>query len=66
MSTDQVSSFSVVSVVEDVLQQQAVRSSDFKFASRKAEEACTYPLSLLLLFLFSSYLCSLCHEFKFL
>lgn len=39
MSTDQVLPFSVVSVVEDVLQQQAVRSSDFKFASRKAEEA---------------------------
>ncbi|CAI8615388.1 unnamed protein product [Vicia faba] len=42
MSTEHVLPFSVVSVVEDVLQQQQQprpRSSDFKFASRKAEEA---------------------------
>jgi len=56
MSTDQVLPFSVVSVVEDVLQQQTLRSSDFKFASRKAEEACIYPFSLLLLFSFKIFI----------
>ncbi|XP_058738499.1 kinesin-like protein KIN-14G isoform X2 [Vicia villosa] len=42
MSTEHVLPFSVVSVVEDVLQQGASKcqpNSDFKFASRKAEEA---------------------------
>ena len=39
MSTDQGLQFSVVSVVEDVIQQHGSRLSDVKFASRKAEEA---------------------------
>ncbi|WJX80051.1 hypothetical protein P8452_63097 [Trifolium repens] len=47
MSNDQVLSFSVVSVVEDVIiqqqqqqqQQQGARSGDYKFVSRKTEEA---------------------------
>jgi hypothetical protein len=47
MSNDQVLSFSVVSVVEDVIiqqqQQQGARSGDYKFVSRKTEEACIYP-----------------------
>jgi len=38
-------SFSVVSVIEDVLQTHGSRLSDIHLASRKAEEACTYPLS---------------------
>jgi hypothetical protein len=54
MSNDQVLSFSVVSVVEDVIiqqqqqqqQQQGARSSDYKFVSRKTEEACIYPFPL--------------------
>lgn len=43
MSTEPVLPFSVVSVVEDILQQQNTRTSDFKFASRRAEETCIYP-----------------------
>jgi hypothetical protein len=52
MSNDQVLSFSVVSVVEDVIiqqqqqQQQGARSGDYKFVSRKTEEACIYPFPL--------------------
>lgn len=47
MSTEQYLPFSVVSVVEDVIQQQqqqqqGVRLSEVKFASRKAEETCMY------------------------
>jgi len=38
--------FSVVSVVEDVLQTHGSCLSDIHLASRMAEEACTYPLSL--------------------
>jgi hypothetical protein len=51
MSNDQVLSFSVVSVVEDVIiqqqqqQQQGARSSDYRFVSRKIEEACIYELN---------------------
>jgi len=45
--------FSVVSVVEDVLQTHGSRLSDIHLASRKAEEACTYPLSLSFPFLIS-------------
>lgn len=45
MTSEQVLPFSVVSVVEDVLQQHGVRSCDVNLASRKAEEACIYPLS---------------------
>lgn len=36
--------FSAVSVVEDVLQKHGTRLSDIDLASRKAEEAGTYPL----------------------
>jgi hypothetical protein len=83
MSNDQVLSFSVVSVVEDVIiqqqqqQQQGVRSSDYKFVSRKTEEACIYPFSLfcfcliikIFLFFFTSimiFILQLCNYFKFL
>lgn len=37
--------FSVVSVVEDVLQKHGSPLIDIDLASRKAEEACTYPPS---------------------
>lgn len=40
--------FSVVSIVEDVLQQHSTRSSDVGLVSRKVEESC----ELLSLFLF--------------
>jgi len=38
--------FSIVSVVEDVLQKHGGRLSDINFASRKAQEACKYHISL--------------------
>lgn len=38
--------FSIVSVVEDVLQKHGGRLSDIDFASRKAQEACKYHISL--------------------
>lgn len=50
MATEPAMRFSVVSVVEDVLQKHGSRLSDIDLASRKAEEACTYLLSLLILF----------------
>ena len=42
MATEPAFPFSVVSVVEDVLQKHGGRLSDINLASRKAEEACIY------------------------
>lgn len=52
MATEGTFSFSVTSVVEDVLQQHATRLGDIDLASRKAEEACTIHI-FLFVFLFS-------------
>lgn len=51
MATEQVLPFSIVSVVEDVLQQHGSRLSDIDLASRKAEEACNYISFILFIFL---------------
>lgn len=52
METEQPLPFSVASVVEDVLQQHGTRSSDVRFQSRKADEACMINLLLLLFLVF--------------
>lgn len=45
MATEPALPFSIVSVVEDVLQKHGSRLSDIDLASRKAEEACKYLIS---------------------